>query len=333
MVPFAGYELPLQYRGIIAEHLHARSQAVLFDVSHMGQAILRGDGASEVLESLVVADLQGMAAGTERYTLMTNERGGIIDDIIVWRFDEDDFWVMPNGTNFDAILDRFRAGAGTGVTVDPVRDATVLLAVQGPDSPEVVDQVLGSMPRRFRVETGVFGGAWYRAAGTGYTGERGAEIAVPAANGAELFEALVEAGATPAALGARDTLRLEMGYPLWGQDLDEDTTPLEAGLGWVVAWDHEFTGRAALVRQREAGVPRSLVAFQTEGRAIPRHGHRLRSGRSDGVVTSGNFSPSLRHGIGLGYLEPPPEEGTDVQVEIRGRWVEAERVDLPFLDR
>ncbi len=330
---FGGWTMPVQYGSVLAEHAAVRTAAGVFDVSHLGRFAVTGSGAATLIREQFCNDITRIGVGRAQYTMALNERGGIIDDIIVWRFDEDDFWVMPNGTNFDAILDRFRAGAGTGVTVDPVRDATVLLAVQGPDSPEVVDQVLGSMPRRFRVETGVFGGAWYRAAGTGYTGERGAEIAVPAANGAKLFEALVEAGATPAALGARDTLRLEMGYPLWGQDLDKDTTPLEAGLGWVVAWGHEFTGRAALVRQREAGVPRSLVAFQTEGRAIPRHGHRLRSGRSDGVVTSGNFSPSLRHGIGLGYLEPPPEEGTDVQVEIRGRWVEAERVDLPFLDR
>ena len=330
---FGGWSMPVQYESVLAEHAAVRTAAGVFDVSHLGRFAVTGNGATTLIREQLCNDITRIDPGRAQYTMALNEHGGVIDDIIVWRFDEDDYWVMPNGTNFDAILDRFRAGAGPGVTVDPVRDASVLLSVQGPDSPEAVEQVLGSMPRRFRVESGVFGDAWYLAAGTGYTGERGAEIAVPAANGAELFAALVEAGATPAALGARDTLRLEMGYPLWGQDLDEDTTPLEAGLGWVVAWDHEFTGKAALTAQRETGVPRALVAFQTEGRAIPRHGHPLRSGPSTGVVTSGNFSPSLRRGIGMGYLEPSPDEGRGVQVEIRGRWVEAERVDLPFLDR
>jgi aminomethyltransferase len=189
------------------------------------------------------------------------------------------------------------------------------------------------MPGRFRVEHGVFAGSWYRSAGTGYTGERGAEIAVPAENGAELFRALIAAGATPVGLGARDTLRLEMGYPLWGQDLDEGTTPLEAGLGWVVSWDHGFVGRGALIRQEEEGLRKQLVGFQTEGRAIPRNGYRLRRGSEGGTVTSGNFSPSLGRGIGLGYIAVTDDDPVDLEVEIRSRWLEVEEVEPPFLSR
>jgi aminomethyltransferase len=330
---FGGWTMPVQYEGVLAEHAAVRTGVGVFDVSHLGRFAVTGPGAAELLRGQLCNDIRRIEPGRAQYTMALNERGGVVDDIIVWRFSDDDFWVMPNGTNFDEISDRFRSGAGPGITVEPVRNSTVLLAVQGPDSPGVVEAVLGSMPRRFRVESGGYGDSWYRAAGTGYTGERGAEIAVPVASGAALFTALVGAGGTPAGLGARDTLRLEMGYPLWGQDLDEDTTPLEAGLEWVVAWDHEFIGRPALITQRDHGVPRLLVPFQTEGRSIPRHGNRLRSGGSVGTVTSGNFSPTLRHGIGMGYLAPPPDAGAAVQVEIRKRWIEAERVILPFLDR
>ena len=189
------------------------------------------------------------------------------------------------------------------------------------------------MPGRFRVIEGEFDRSWLRAAGTGYTGERGAEIAVPASAGRALFEALLEAGSVACGLGARDTLRLEMGYALWGQDLDETTTPLEAGLGWVVDWDHDFVGKAALEAQRSNGIRQQLVAFSCEGRQIPRHGHRLRSGSSTGAVTSGNFSPTLSHGIGMGYVAPPIDADAPVEVEIRERWITAERVNPPFIDR
>ena len=184
-----------------------------------------------------------------------------------------------------------------------------------------------------KVSKGDFGNSWFRAGGTGYTGERGAEIAVPAESGQALFGALLDAGAVPCGLGARDTLRLEMGYPLWGQDLDETTTPLEADLGWVVDWDHDFVGKAALTDQRERGVDRRLIAFSCEGRQIPRHGHALRSGRALGTVTSGNFSPTLRHGIGMGYLSPPPDADAQIEVEIRDQWVSVDRVEPPFLSR
>ncbi len=209
--------------------------------------------------------------------------------------------------------------------VEPVRDRTVLLAVQGPDAPRIVDQVVGTIPKRFRVLVTEYAGEPCWMAGTGYTGEKGAEISVPAATGERLYRELIDAGATPCGLGARDTLRLEMGYPLWGQDLDGDTTPLEAGLGWVVAWDHDFVGRAALERQRTDGIGKQLVGFVLDDRRVPRHGSPLRVGESAGTVASGNFSPVLGRGIGMGYVTPATD-ATDVSVEVRGTELPAARV-------
>lgn len=331
---FGGWTMPVQYESVLAEHEAVRSDVGVFDVSHLGRFEVSGPGASQIVRRQLCNDIAKVAPGRAQYTMALNDDGGVVDDIIVWRFGDDAFWVMPNGTNFDQILDRFATDAGPETVVEAVRSETVLLAVQGPRSAEVVADVIRSMPGRFRVEQGTFAEAWYRAAGTGYTGERGAEIAVPAENGSALFRELVAAGAVPAGLGARDTLRLEMGYPLWGQDLDESTTPLEAGLGWVVSWDHDFVGREALIRQEEIGPAKHLVGFQTEGRAIPRHGYPLRGGDAEGRVTSGNFSPSLRRGIGLGYLSGSGiEDDAEIEVEIRGRWIATERIEPPFLSR
>jgi len=323
--------MPVQYDGVLAEHAAVRQSVGLFDVSHLGRFDVTGPGATELVRYQLCNDVTTIAAGRAQYTMALNDRGGVVDDIIVWRYADHGYWVMPNGTNFDEILGRFADNTDTATAVAAVRDETVLIAVQGPDSPGVVESVIGTMPGRFRVIDGEFEGGWFRAAGTGYTGERGAEIAVPFESGQNLFEALLQAGATACGLGARDTLRLEMGYPLWGQDLDESTTPLEAGLGWVIGWDHDFVGKAEVSRQQDNGVPRALVAFACEGRTIPRHGHRLRAGSSTGEVTSGNFSPTLGHGIGMGYLAPPIVPGTPIEVEIRHDWVPAQQVDPPFI--
>jgi aminomethyltransferase len=261
-----------------------------------------------------------------------NDKGGVEDDIIVWYLDADRFWVMPNGTNSDEIVSRFRLAAPSSVRVADVRSESVLFAVQGPTASDVFAAVLGVVPGRFRVIDAEFEDTSVVAAGTGYTGEPGGEICAPAAVGAALWDALVNAGATPCGLGARDTLRLEMGYPLWGQDLDADTTPFQASLGWVVSWDHEFVGKRALEASRdEPG--KSLIAFTTEGRAIPRHGYPFRSATGSGHVTSGNFSPTLGHGIGMASVTPPPGPDEDLVVEIRGKDVVATRTTVPFVTR
>lgn len=330
---FGGWRMPVQYESVLDEHRAVRTSAGVFDVSHLGRFEVSGPAAADLVRSQLCNDILKVAPGRAQYTMALNADGGVEDDIIVWWLDADRLWVMPNGTNSDEIVARFAAAAPPDVTVTDIRPHTVLLAVQGPRSPEIVTSVAGAMPGRFRVErleTDV-GTVW--SAGTGYTGERGAELCVDAAAAPHLWDALVDAGATPAGLGARDTLRLEMGYPLWGQDLDATTTPLEAGLAWVVGWDHDFPGRDALVAQRDAGVDRRLVGFTTEGRAIPRSGYPVRTDTGAGAVTSGNFSPTLGHGIGLAYVSPPPHPGSTFEVEIRGKAVPGTIVDLPFLPR
>jgi aminomethyltransferase len=219
-----------------------------------------------------------------------------------------------------------------GTDVRDLREATVLLAVQGPEAPSLLDRILGVAPRRMRAAAGEWQGDEIHMAGTGYTGEAGAELCLSPHQAPALVEALVAAGATAAGLGARDTLRLEAGLPLWGSDIDETTTPLEAGLLFAVSFEHDFVGREALIEQDRTGPERRLVGVVMEERGVPRHGHALRTPTGGtGSLTSGNMSPMLGSGIGMGYLTPPPAPGdTAVEVEIRDRWLAARIVDPPF---
>ncbi len=222
-------------------------------------------------------------------------------------------------------------GGEPGVTTRSLREETVLLALQGPSAPAMFESVLGEAPARFKVAETTWEGGQVHMAGTGYTGERGGEIVCDPVTGARLFEALLAAGAVPCGLGSRDTLRLEAGLPLWGQDLDETTTPYEANLGFAVSLEHDFVGREALMNQKASGVPRRLTGFVLEERGIPRHGYPVRTALGAGVVTSGNISPLLDKGVGLAYVTPPPESGeTLLEVEIRDRWVPATIRTPPF---
>lgn len=330
LVDFAGWQMPVQYSGVLDEHLAVRSACGVFDVSHLGRFRLDGDDAVGLARSELCNDIDRIADGRAQYTMALNDDGGVVDDIIVWRVGPGSVWVMPNGVNHDRIRDRF-ASRGGAIEISDHRLDTALLAVQGPTAPDVLQRVLADVPGRFRcVTTETHDGIPVSAAGTGYTGERGAELIVPATAAEAVWTAIVDAGAVPCGLGARDTLRLEMGYPLWGQDLDEATSPLEAGLGWVVDWDHEFVGRDALARRRDGGGERVMVGFRTASRRIARSGSRLRSGSLSGVVTSGNFSPVLEEGIGLGYLDARPEE--PLEVEIRGSWHPVEVTRPPFIE-
>jgi len=327
---FGGWTMPVQYQSVIEEHTAVRTGVGVFDVSHLGRFEVSGDGSTDLLIRQLCNDIRKIAPGRAQYTMALNADGGIEDDIIVWRLDEERYWVMPNGTNFDGIASRFVAFAPDTVSISDIRTHSVLLAVQGPKAPETIEKVLGFTPGRFRVDSGSFSGHEILAAGTGYTGEKGAEVYISSEGAEALWSALVGVGAKPAALGARDTLRLEMGYPLWGHDLDAGTSPLEANLGWVVSWDHDFVGRDALEHQK-GNLSRRLVAFETEGRAIPREGYPVKTDTGSGIVTSGNFSPSLQHGIGLAYVSPPPGSGESMVVDIRSKNVPATVVDLPFL--
>lgn len=327
-VDFGGWEMPVQYQSVLAEHRAVREGCGWFDVSHLGRFRWEGSGATAAIDRLLCNEINRVAAGRSQYTMALNETGGTIDDLIVWRWDEETYWVLPNAANHLRLMEIF-AGDEPEVELEDLRPSTVTLAIQGPAAPSVLETVLGEAPKRFRTLTGRWKDRDFWAAGTGYTGERGGEVVIEAESGPELVEALMAAGAVPCGLGARDTLRLEAGLVLWGQELDETITPLEANLDFAVSFDHDFVGKPALERQRQHGLPRSLVAFRTEGRLIPRTGHRLQAGSSSGWVTSGNFSPGLEAGIGMGYLQPPTDE--PIEVEIRRSWHSVTRVELPFV--
>ncbi len=329
-VDFGGWEMPVQYDSVLAEHKAVREAVGVFDVSHLGRFSFRGPAAVHGLSAALCNDPSRLGEGRTQYTMALNADGGVIDDIILWRWSDDEFWVIPNAGNADRVK-AICSEAAPDTPIEDLRPSTVALAVAGPDAPALLESVLGVAPRRSHLAEATFDGhrAWL--AGTGYTGERGGEVVIAHAGATSLLDRLVAAGAKPCGLGARDTLRLEAALPLWGQDLDETITPLEARLDFAVSFTHEFTGRSGLERQLEQGLPRHRILFATEGRLIPRHGHALRAGERGGTVSSGNFGPTVGHGIGMGYLEGAPSESiTSVEVEIRGEWHPA-RVVSSFL--
>jgi aminomethyltransferase len=333
IVPFGGWEMPLQYpTGTLAEHRACRTACAVFDVSHLGTVRVEGPDAFDRLQRAFTNDLAKIGPGRAQYTHLLADDGSVVDDIIVWWLPDDGsgpdrFDVVPNASNTSGVI----AAIG-GLDVTATR---AVLAVQGPSSRRVLATVIPDAVEvaRNHVREVEWRGADCVVAGTGYTGEDGVEIAVPTSKAAELWNALVEAGATPCGLGARDTLRLEAGLPLHGHELGAGITPLQAGLGWVVAWNKgEFTGRAALVAERERGVHRRLVGVSTLGRRPPRDGCVvLVDGREVGVVTSGNFSPTLEHGIALAFVRPDLNVGTRVVIDVRGTAIEGQITSSRFL--
>lgn len=330
-VDFGGWDMPVQYDSVLAEHRAVRNSLGWFDVSHLGRFSWEGRGATTGLRTLLSNDVALIGPGRTQYTLCLNDDGGIFDDLVVWQWDEDAFWVLPNASTHELVLSRF-AEFDPAVQSTDLRPSTVMLAVQGPQAPDVLERLVGVAPKRFRTYKAEFEDAPVALAGTGYTGERGGEVVTDAETAKRLVAALGHEGATPCGLGARDTLRLEAGLLLAGQDFDSSNNPLEAGLDFAVAWDHDFKGREALDSVKNNGPARRLEAFTLPDRKIPRHGYPLRAGESIGTVTSGNFSPMLECGIGLGYLSPPIQ-GVDPLVEIRGVWEQATASELPFYRR
>ncbi len=328
-VEFGGWEMPVQYESVLAEHRAVRESCGVFDVTHLGRFALQGPGAHEAVRSLFSNDIDRVGPGRCQYTTMLNEAGGIIDDLIVWRWEDERFWVMPNAANHDRVMQVF--STRDGCEVEDLQTSTVFLAVQGPEAVATLEGIVRETPGRFRCGTVHWRHGELEMAGTGYTGEPGAEICTDAGTGAALMTELVEAGATPCGLGARDTLRLEAGLALWGEDIDETTTPLEAGIGFAVSFDHDFVGKGALEAQRVDGLSRRLCGLVLDERGIPRHGHHVEteSGAS-GTVTSGNLSPVLDAGIALAYLSPPVEAGERLTVTIRDRAVAGHVVAPPF---
>jgi aminomethyltransferase len=328
-VDFGGWEMPVQFESVLAEHRAVRESAGVFDVTHLGRFELAGPGSGRALSSLLCNDITRIGPGRCQYSMILDESGGIVDDLIVWQWSEDRFWVMPNAANHERVMAEFSTQADC--IVSDLQASTVFLAVQGPEAPDLLKGVLGLEPGRFRCAETAWEGREVGVAGTGYTGEAGAELCLPLELGESLLAAILEAGATPAGLGARDTLRLEAGLPLWGEDIDETTNPLEAGLAFAVSFDHEYVGKEALVHASADGPARRLAGFVLDGKGIPRHGYRVTtSDGGAGEVTSGNISPMLGTGVGLAYLSPPAEPGTAIEVTIRDRAVPGRVAKPPF---
>lgn len=336
MMPFGGFEMPVQYTSIIDEHQAVRRHAGLFDVSHMGEVRVRGPHAFAFVQHLVTNDVGKLSDGRAQYTTMCQEDGGIVDDLLVYRIAEDDYMLVINASNIRKDLDWMKAHNPMKAQLQNVSDATGLLALQGPKAFEIFDALAPGVAEglpyyHFRVlENGeLLGLDNVIISHTGYTGEQGLEIYLPAKAAEQVWNALLEvgtpAGLKPAGLGARDTLRLEAGFSLYGNDLWEETTPLEAGLGWVTKLDKgDFVGREALQAQKASGIPRKLVGFVMQERCIPRHGQTIvgADGEPVGVVTSGSQSPTLNRGIGLGYVPNTSEHttpGATIYVEQRGK--------------
>jgi len=336
MVPFGGWDMPLSYgSGTLAEHHACRHGAVAFDVSHLGTVRVQGPDALACLQRALTNDLGKIEPGRAQYThLLDPADASVLDDIIVWWIAPDVFDVMPNASNTDRVTGALAEGGGD-VSIADVTPSRAIIAVQGPDARERLAAVspAAAAVGRFRVAPFEWNGVSATVAGTGYTGEDGVECAVPAEHAGAFWDAVLGAGIEPAGLGARDTLRLEAALPLHGHELGPGITSLQAGLGWVVSWDKgDFRGRDALAAEREAGVRRRLVGLAVEGRRPPRAEQAvLADGAEVGIVTSGNFSPELGHGIALAFLPPSFEVGDVVDIDARGTAMPATVVATPFV--
>ncbi len=333
LVPFAGWEMPVQYEGVIPEHMAVRTDCGVFDVSHMGELEVEGPRSREFLQSVLSNDVDRIGHGKAQYTLLTNEQGGIVDDLIVYERGPERFLLIVNAANRDADVAWLRERELSGAEVRDVSDEYALLAVQGPRSLERLG--LAEAPA-FTFEDGEIDGVTCVVNRTGYTGELGVELLVPNESGGELWDRVIARGAVPCGLGARDTLRLEVCYPLHGNDIGPETDAISAGLGWVCALEKEFNGSDELRRIKEAGPERRLAAFVMEDPGIPRQGMSIVGNHEDviGTVTSGSHSPMLERGIGMGYVPASlAQPGTDLTIDVRGRPRRANVVKKPIYSR
>jgi aminomethyltransferase len=338
IIDFGGWEMPLQYSGILDEHRAVRSAVGLFDVSHMGEVTFRGPRAAEAVQRLVTNDVGKIPDGGAQYNIVCYPEGGIVDDCIVYREKADSYLIVVNASNTAKDVAWFKDNAGSLCAIEDVSEATALLAVQGPKAVALVSS-LASRPvdglRSFTFADVAVAGVDVRVARTGYTGEDGVEIFVAPDRAPALWQALLDGGAKPIGLGARDTLRLEARLSLYGNDIDQTTTPLEAGLAWVVK-GRGYIGEEALAKQRAEGLSRRLVGFVMVDRAIARHGYPIvdDSGATIGTVTSGAPGPTVGKNIGLGYVPfALGEPGTKLTIDVRGKRAQAEVVKGAFYKR
>lgn len=341
MVPFAGYNMPVQYVGINAEHETVRKAVGVFDVSHMGEFILKGENALALIQKVTSNDASKLHDGKVQYSCLPNDDGGIVDDLLVYRLDEKTYMLVVNASNIEKDWNWIAKFNTDGVEMKDISDRTTLLAIQGPKAAEALQSLtdvdLGSM-EYYSFKRGTFAGVDnVIISATGYTGAGGFEIYFDNEHAVEIWNKVFEAGEPfgikPIGLGARDTLRLEMGFCLYGNDIDDTTSPLEAGLGWITKFTKDFTNSAALKQQKAEGISKKLVGLEMIDRGIPRHDYEITDaeGNNLGKVTSGTQSPSLQKAIGMGYVKKEfAEEGTEVFVKIRENLVKAKVVKPPF---
>jgi aminomethyltransferase len=330
LVPFAGWEMPVQYEGIRAEHVAVRTGAGVFDVSHMGQIETTGPGAGALLQRLVSNDVDALPVGGSQYAVLCAEDGGVLDDLLTYRLGPEQYLTVTNAANHERDLAWFRRhAAGTDAEVADALDRHAMLAIQGPRAREAVQAMADApLPARHTVARRTLAGRPALVCGTGYTGEDGVEVLCAPEDAGALWDELMRRGITPAGLGARDTLRLEACLPLYGNDLSEERGPIEAGLGWCCREDTNFIGSEAVRAVREAGPAERLRPFRLTGPGIPRPGNPVIGG---GVVTSGSLSPCLEAGVGLAYLPAArAEPGTGIEIDVRGKTREAVVAERPL---
>jgi aminomethyltransferase len=343
IVPFGGYEMPVQYTGIFEEHKAVRNSVGVFDVSHMGEFTVKGKNAQAFLQRVTVNDVAKLAPGEAQYSAMCNDESGIIDDLLVYKIGDDHFMVVVNASNIENDFEWMNRHLMPEVEFSNDTDSIALLAIQGPQSRSTL-QKLTSVDLNnlsyYHFERGKVGGVDATISRTGYTGELGYEVYFPVRHAEQTWHRLFDAGkefnVMPVGLGARDTLRLEMGYCLYGNDIDQTTNTLEAGLGWITKLNKgEFVGRTVLQKLKVEGLKRKLVGIRIEEKAVPRHGYAIQvNGTPVGSVTSGTFSPSLERGIAMGYVTIANSSvGTSLSVVVRGREVEGKVTALPFFKR
>lgn len=341
MMPFAGYEMPVRYSSDKEEHMCVRNGVGVFDVSHMGEFMVRGPKALDLIQRVTSNDASKLVDGQAQYTCMPNESGGIVDDLIIYRISSEEYMIVPNASNIEKDWNWIQYRNSDGVDMENISDDIVLLAVQGPKAVKTLQKLTShdlSEIGFYRFKKGELAGVEMIISGTGYTGSGGFELYVPREKAAEVwnkvFEAGEEFGIKPIGLGARDTLRLEMGFCLYGNDITDETSPLEAGLGWITKFTKDFTNSENLKKQKEDGVTRKLVGFEMIDRGIPRQGYKLidADGTEIGFVTSGTMSPSLEKGIGLGYVSKEHSKAdTEIFVEVRNKQLKASVTKPPFI--
>lgn len=342
MVEFGGYLMPVQYRSIKEEHQCVRNSVGIFDVSHMGEFFISGENATAYLQKMTVNDVSKLAPFRAQYSAMCYKNGGIVDDLIVYCFG-DHYMTIVNAANLDKDFNWMQENLMPGVQVDNRSDEFSLIAVQGRNAQATLQKLADielSEIEFYWFRNGKLAGADAFIARTGYTGEDGFEVGVRVSHAADVWNAISAAGAEfgiqPIGLAARDTLRMEMKFSLYGNDIDETTNPIEAGLSWITKVDKgDFIGRDAILKMKEAGPTRKLIGFEMKERAVARHGYAiLKDGAEVGHVTSGTFSPSLEKGIGIGYVNLPHNQvGTEIHISIRGKAVPAEIIKTPFYQR